>query len=180
MITLRIMTAAGLLLAAWMTTLDAQERAADERLVHTRTEFRFTANAALEQVAPLFGAEEERKWAPGWNPQFLFPNPARDQQGMVFQVSHGPYTSTWVNTVFDLTAGHIQYAYVLEGAMSTVIDIHLERDGANKTAVNVVYERTSLTPEANEHVRHFAKNDEKAGEEWQQQINSYLSDKQQK
>ncbi len=29
-------------------------------------------------------------------------------------------TSTWVNTVFDLAEGHIQYAYVLANAMVTL------------------------------------------------------------
>ena len=54
-------------------------------LVHTRTEFSFTVDAPFEQVVPLFGAHEERKWAADWNPQFVYPSPARDQQGMSFQ-----------------------------------------------------------------------------------------------
>jgi hypothetical protein len=29
--------------------------------LHTRTEFSFTVDAAFDQVAPLFGANEERK-----------------------------------------------------------------------------------------------------------------------
>jgi hypothetical protein len=94
---------------------------------------------------------------------------------MVFQVAHGPYTSTWVNTAFDLVTGHIEYAYVLNDAMVTMIDIHLVREGAEKTTVSVVYERTALVPEANEHVQHFAKGDEKAGKEWEEQINGYLA-----
>ena len=121
----------------------------------------------MEKAAPLFGADEERKWAPDWNPRFVYPNPAHDQQGMIFQVAHGSYTSTWVNTAFDLAGGHIQYAYVLNGAMVTTIDIRLYREGAETTGVTVVYERTALLPEANEHVQHFAKGDEKAGKEWE-------------
>src|ERR1035438_8177804 len=65
--------------------------------LHTRTDFSFTVDASFDQVAPLFGANEERKWSAGWNPQFIYPTPARDQQGMVFKVAHGQFTSVWVN-----------------------------------------------------------------------------------
>jgi hypothetical protein len=166
--------AAGFLLAFVDVSMLGQEPASAQQLAHARTEFNFTTHASFEQTAPLFGANEERKWAPDWTPRFVYPQPAHDQQGMVFQVAHGPYTSTWVNTAFDLTGGHIQYAYVLSDAMVTSIDIHLTRNGTQKTDVNVVYERTALTPDANEHVVHFAKGDEKAGKEWEEQINRYF------
>jgi len=165
---------AGIVVAAVVSSLPAQDLPMKEPLAHMRTEFKFTANAPLEQAAPLFGANEERKWAPDWNPKFVYPNPAHDQAGMVFQVAHGQMTSTWVNTAFDLATGHIQYAYVLNDAMVTLIDIHLTREGAQKTGVSVVYERTALIPEANEHVEHFAKGDRKAKGEWELQMNGYL------
>jgi hypothetical protein len=143
--------------------------------LHMRTEFSFTVDAPFDQVVPLFGANEERKWSPGWNPQFIYPTPARDQLGMVFTVAHGQFTSVWINTAFDLTAGHIQYAYVLNDAMSTLIDIHVNRQGANQTGVTVVYERTALLSEANEHVQHFAKGDAGAGKEWSDALNAYFA-----
>jgi hypothetical protein len=157
------------------TKAHAQESAANPQLTHTRTEFHFTVDAPFEQTAPLFGAHEERKWSPDWNPQFIYPSPAQDQAGMVFRVTHGQHSSIWVNTAFDLAAGHIQYAYVLNDAMTTLIDIHLTKESAQKTAVSVVYERTALIPEANEHVEHFAKGDEKAGKEWSDAINGYFA-----
>ena len=142
---------------------------------HARTQFQFTVNAPLELTAPLFGADKERVWAPGWNPRFVYPDPAKDQQGMVFQVAHGPRTATWVNTAFDLAGGHIQYAYVLAEAMVTTIDIRLARAAADKTTVTVVYERTALIADANEHVQHFAAGDGKSGDQWAAQINGYLA-----
>jgi hypothetical protein len=169
------MLSAGVLLTALSSSLAAQKSDGTEQLAHMRTEFAFTANAPLEQAAPLFGADKERVWAPDWNPKFLYPNPAQNQPGMVFQVAHGSYTSTWVNTAFDLAGGHVQYAYVLNDAMVTTIDIRLKQAGAAKTDVTVVYERTALLSEANEHVRHFAAGDAKAGKEWEEQINGYLA-----
>ena len=168
--------AAVMLLTATITP--AQEPAAStETPLHTRTEFSFTVDAPFDQVAPLFGANEERKWASHWNPQFIYPSPAHDQPGMVFKVTHGQLTSAWVNTALDLAAGHIQYAYVLNDAMAVLIDIHLTRQSAQKTGVTVVYERTALMPESNEHVQHFAKDDAAAGKEWGDAMNSYFAKK---
>lgn len=146
-----------------------------EAPLHTRNEFSFMVDAPFDQVVPLFGANEERKWAEHWNPQFVYPTPARDQPGMVFKVSHGQLSSVWVNSALDLAAGHIQYAYVLADAMAVLIDIHVTRQGAQKTGVTVVYERTALMPEANEHVQHFAKGDAGAGKEWGDAMNAYFA-----
>ena len=46
--------------------------------------------------------------------------------------------------------------------------------------MTVVYERTALMPEANEHVQHFAKGDAKAQKEWEESINGYLAKRGQK
>ena len=57
---------------------------------HVSNSFSFTVNAAMHDAAPLFGPEGERVWAgDDWNPQFVFPIPARDVEGAVFTVRHG-------------------------------------------------------------------------------------------
>jgi hypothetical protein len=171
--TLIVFAVSALLPLIATSTGHAQEQV--PALLHTRNQFSFTVDAPFEQVVPLFGANEERRWAHDWNPQFVYPNPARDQPGEVFTVAHGQYSSVWINTALDLAAGHIQYAYVLNDAMATLIDIHATRQGPQKTGVTVVYERTALIPEANEHVQHFAKGDENAGKEWGDAMNAYFA-----
>ena len=131
-------------------------------------------DAPFDLVAPLFGAHEERKWAAGWDPKFIYPNPARDQLGMVFTVPKGQFTSVWVTTAFDLAAGHIQYAYVITEIMTTLIDINLTRESGRKTGVTVVYERTALAPGGNAHVQQLADEDARAGREWGDAINGYF------
>jgi hypothetical protein len=144
-------------------------------LAHTHTEFSFVAKASYERVFPLFGAWEEKKWAEGWEPQFVYPTPPSDQFGMIFTVAHGGRKSVWTNTAFDAANGHVQYVYVIPDALVTLIDIHLTKTGMNETQVSVVYERTALNLEATEHVAHLAKGDAKSGPEWEQAINGYLS-----
>ena len=92
-------------------SLMAQAPAAD--LGHTATEFRLEVSLPYAQVAPLFGALAEQKWAPDWRPQFVYPLPAADQEGSVFKVEHCSQSSIWITTVFNLPGGHIQYVYLL-------------------------------------------------------------------
>lgn len=101
---------------------------------HTVASFAFTVRAPMEQVAPLFGADGERAWAPGWNPAFVFPATPSDVRGMVFQVAHGGMNAVWVNTDFDLEAGRVQYAYVIPDALVTLITIRLTPQGHTTTS----------------------------------------------
>jgi hypothetical protein len=142
--------------------------------VHTEEKFAFTANGPMEQVAPLFGADKERVWAPHWDPQFVHPEPASDEQGMVFTVAHQHMRSAWVNTAFDPKNGRIQYVYMIPDALVTVITLNLTPQG-QQTKVEVAYDRTALSPDADAHVRHMAEGDRGSGPEWEQQVNGYLA-----
>jgi hypothetical protein len=141
--------------------------------LHTSEHFEFIANAPLDVTWPLFGADKERAWAPGWNPVFVWPVTAFDQEGMVFKVPHGDKTAVWVNTALDRAAHRIQYVYVLPDVVATVITLQLAPI-AQSTHVAVTYSRTALTAAANDLVREMADQDRGAGREWDLQINTYL------
>jgi hypothetical protein len=149
-------------------------------LAHVRSEFHFTAHAPMAVAAPLFGPEGERTWGGAeWDPIFLYPQPAKDIERAVFLVQHGQHKSTWVATTLDFAAAHVQYVNVIDGVMATWIDIHLAPVGPNDTAATVVYERTALQPEFNEHVKTLANNDSDSGLHWGSAINGYLKSKSQ-
>jgi len=144
-------------------------------LLHLSASFDFVVRAPFAKAAPLFGPEGERPWAGiHWSPEFIHPQPARDVEGAVFTIQHGVRKAVWVNTVFDLDAGRFQYVYFIPDLMVTVIDVHLQREVADSTKVNVVYTRTALTAEGNEHVSSMNEDDKKSGKEWEQAINDYL------
>jgi hypothetical protein len=145
-------------------------------VAHVRNEFEFTVHAPYRVAAPLFGPEGERGWSDGhWDPRFLYPQPAQDTQGAVFTIRHGHRQAYWINTSFDVEARHFQYVYFIPEAMVVLIDVRFaELDPAN-TKVNVAYERTALTPEANEHVRDAGNADRENGKEWGTAINDYLA-----
>ena len=143
-------------------------------LLHTREKFSLVANAPFDIAWPLFGADKERAWAPDWEPDFLWPEKALDQEGMVFKIRLGDRHAVWVNTALDRMAGRIQYVYVIPDVVLTVITLRLAPNGG-ATAVEVFYERTALSSLANESVREMAARDASAGMEWSRLINGHLS-----
>ena len=141
---------------------------------HSVKELTFIAHAPIDRVAPLMGADRERSWSPEWAPRFLYPWPASDTEGMVFAVSHDHLSSTWVNTEFDLKTGRVQYVYIIPDAMVTVITIRLTPAG-DQTRVDVRYDRTALSPDADAHVQRLGRPDPHAADWWDKRINGYLA-----
>ncbi len=144
--------------------------------LRTQTAFDLLVHSSYAETAPLFGPEGERVWAgKHWNPQFIYPQPAHDEEGAVFTIQHGPRTAAWVNTLFDVEGRHLQYLYFISEIMVTVIDVRFKTIDDTSTRVNVVYTRTALTPEGNEHVTTMTEGDRQAGKEWQVAIDNYLA-----
>jgi hypothetical protein len=141
--------------------------------VRTREQFEIIADATLDVAWPLFGAHRERAWAPDWDPTFIWPAAAADEEGMVFKVIQGDRTAVWVNTALDRAANRIQYVYVIPELVVTVITLRLSQAGP-ATHVAVTYERTALADAAGEAVNQMAARDKMAGPEWARQINNYL------
>jgi hypothetical protein len=128
----------------------------------------------MSEVAPLFGASKEQVWAPGWDPEFIFPTPEADVEGMVFTVTRNGSEAVWVNTEFDLGNGRAQYVYVVPGAFVTVITLRISPAG-DHCNVEVRYARTALRTAAEPEVAQLAEQDRRAGPDWERQVNEWLS-----
>lgn len=173
------MTAATLLLFCVVITAvslsEEQEQRTSSELAHVNNSFEFLVHASFDRTAPLFGPEMERKWAGDhWNPTFLYPERAKDIQGAIFTVPRAEGTSTWVNTVYDVSLGRMQYVYFIPDILVTTIDVHLTTVDKSTTRVAVTYARTALKVDANEHVRVLGVQDRENGTQWQQAIQAYL------
>jgi hypothetical protein len=162
--------------AAVSLPIACQQAAPKTQLLHTQTAFDVTVRLSYSEAAPLFGPEGERVWAgKHWNPHFVYPQPAHDEQGAVFTIDHGPVSAVWVNPLFDIEGRHFIYAYFIPGIMVATIDVRFTIADQKTTQVHVVYMRTALAPEGNEHVRGFTAMDKTAGHDWQQAIDAYLA-----
>jgi len=152
-----------------------RHRKAAGPVAHVENGFEFTVHAPLRRAAVLFGGSGERAWGGGrWNPRFLYPQPERDQPGEVFTVAHGHVRSTWVNTAFDLDAGHLQYVYVVPDVQAAIIDVHLAPKDESSTSVRVLYRRTALDPAQNDHVTELGRHDRDSGKQWEAAIEEHL------
>jgi hypothetical protein len=135
-------------------------------------------NRTFAEAAALFGPEGERPWAgKHWDPQFIFPLPARDEQGAVFTIKHGPLSAVWVVAQHDVEARHFHYVYFISNLMVTTIDVRFAVVDASTTRVHVTYARTAMTPEGDEHVAAMSKGDRQSGAEWQEALDAYLADR---
>ena len=172
-----ILPAFAFALAVWPgLPLQAEPVKPAETPTHVTHTFPFEIAASIARLAPLFGPEGERSWAgEPWNPVFLYPQPATDVQGAVFTVQHGPHSSVWVATVFDPSAGRMQYVAVIPGVMVSLIDVTLTAIDPRRTRVEVTYARTALDPTQNDSVQEMGQRDNDSGPEWQAAIEKTLS-----
>jgi hypothetical protein len=145
-------------------------------LAHVSNSFQLTVNAPIEKAGLLFGPDGERNWAgKNWHPVFLHPQPGRDVQGAVFTVPHGDRTAVWVNTLFDVANGQMQYVCFVPDMLVFSVDVHLTALHPTMTKVVVTYVRTALKASANETVEVMGRHDRDAGGEWQRSIDAYLN-----
>ncbi len=145
-------------------------------IAHVSNRFEFVVHAPLTRAALLFGPDGERSWAgTDWNPKFLYPQPAKDIQGAVFTIQHGPHNSVWVNTIFDLANGRMQYVVFVPGTMVSTIDVRLTAQNPSTTTVEVTYVRTALDESANDDVKASGERDRASGAHWQEAIAAALA-----
>jgi len=171
---LALISVAGLVAPVFSQSIPAPP----ESCLHIITSFDLVVHAPYAVKAQLFGPNGERAWAgKHWDPSFIFPLPANDVEGAVFTVRHGPYSASWVNTLFDIEARHFQYVYFLPELMVAVVDVRFKPVSPDATEVSVIYTRTALTPQGNSHVTAMSDGDKTAGRDWQQAIDAYLAHK---
>jgi hypothetical protein len=165
-------------------TMNSQSTGSTQAVVaptHVSNSFHFLVHAPLSSAAPLFGPDGERAWAgDDWNPQFLYPLPGKDIQGAVFTVQHGHHKSVWINTLFDLAGGKMQYVSIVTDVMVSTVDVRLTSVDPSTTSVEVTYVRTALDASANEEVQALGQSDRQKGPDWQETIETYLKEQRNK
>ena len=107
---------------------------------------------AIQEVFPLFTPIREKEWAPGWDPQPVWPANGDVVEGMVFTVDETPGRVFWVVTHYDPARHSISYANVLPGQTLNRIEITCKAAGTNETDCTVRYAFVGLSDEGNKFV----------------------------
>ena len=143
----------------------------------------FRVVAPVNEVFPLFGAQEESKWAPGWRPLWIFPGEADakgspPRRGWVFKTNpNTPEERTWYVETFDLARHEASYIVFWPNQMVYRIEIQADQRGS-ETHTRVTYSFRGLSPEGNHEVeRRTSAPATFAAEmkEWADQISAYLA-----
>lgn len=113
----------------------------------------FHLDAPRSQVFPLFTAEGERGWAPGWNPEILS---GAVERGSAFRTKHDDGQETvWVVTEYKPQEGRVSYARAALGSNIGLVDVVCTDSAAGGTDVSVRYTLTALSESGHSFVSHF-------------------------
>ena len=104
--------------------------------------------APLERVFIFFTPIGEKQWAPGWEPEIVYPLDRDVTEGMVFKTKEKFGETFWVITEYDLARHTVAYANVTPGYILNRIRI-VCRDAGNETDATVTYSHVALGEEGN-------------------------------
>jgi hypothetical protein len=125
----------------------------------------FRLEAPLARVLPLFTAEGERSWAPGWEPVILS---GAVERGSAFVTrAHSGIETTWIVADYRPAEGRISYARLAQGSNIGLVDVACTQTEGG-TVVTVRYTLTGISEQGRTFVREFLEPDHYARmiEEW--------------
>jgi hypothetical protein len=110
----------------------------------------FTLPAPVKVVLPLFTAEGERLWAPGWDPVWA-QDDHRHEVGEVW-TTQGPPVTHWVTV--DTSSTSVRYSRIAPGDSAGLVAVACAASPEG-TTVTVSYDITALSPEGAARLEHF-------------------------
>jgi len=104
----------------------------------------FTLPLARDDAFPLFSAEGERRWVPGWSPEYLHPPEPSNGAGTVFRTTHGDEETLWLVLQHEPAEGIAEYARLTPGSRVGTVLVRCESLGHEETRVVVTYSLTAV------------------------------------
>jgi hypothetical protein len=136
-----------------------------------------TVNGKIENVFPLFGAFEERKWADGWSPKLIYPDTEIIEEGTTFKTrghGHDEKEFIWRVSKYEADKFMIQYLVSSENRYWT-ITVKCDRLNTNHTSAKVTYTFIGLNELGNNINEHSIQVMYKYNlKDWEEAINYYL------
>ena len=113
----------------------------------------FHLNAPLARVFPLFTAQGERAWAPGWEPRIL--SGAEERGSAFITTAHSGDTVTWIVTDYRPTEGRVSYARLVQDSNIGMVDVSCTEPASGGTDISVRYTLTAVSEAGDAFVRQF-------------------------
>jgi hypothetical protein len=102
-----------------------------------------------DDAFPLFSAEGERRWVPGWDPYYLHPATPSNEAGTVFRTTHGNEETIWLVLRYEPGSGLAEYARLTPGSRVGTVLVRCEALSGTETRVVVTYALTALAEPGN-------------------------------
>jgi hypothetical protein len=164
-----------LLLLGCAALVALELRSQESARLHAERSFVVHLDATFVEAVPLFGPVGEREWALDWSPRMIFPvDGSFPAKGSVFTTGGKHGDEIWILTGYDTQNGFVSYLVVLPGYLVTEIEIHVQKQGENKSSAEVTYRKTALSAEGNYMVAAFSENVDSHAAHWERAINKAL------
>jgi hypothetical protein len=113
----------------------------------------FHLSAPRERVFPLFTAEGERAWAPGWEPRIL--SGSRERGSAFITTGHNGSTVTWIVTDYRPAEGRVSYARLVQDSNIGIVDVVCTETAGGGTDISVRYTLTAVSEAGQAFVAQF-------------------------
>ncbi len=139
----------------------------------------FVVEETIDNVFPLFGAFEERKWISTWNPVLIYPDKEIIEEGTTFKIypqGHGSEKEfLWIVSKYDPKNYLIQYMVSTENRFWTITVKSNPIENDIKTETTVTYTFTGLNAKGNKLNKESLDNMYKNNlQDWRELMNTYF------
>jgi hypothetical protein len=111
--------------------------------------------APPDEAFELFTPEGERRWAEGWDPEWVDPAGATRGVGAVFRTRHGGEETIWVMVDGDRPAGRVRYVRDTPGSRIGTVEVRCAPAPGGGSLARVTYDLTALSPSGAEYLARF-------------------------
>jgi hypothetical protein len=140
----------------------------------------FEIGRPVEELFPLFSAEGEKLWVPGWDYENIMggKNLHEDYVFVTKSHDHAASDAIWVVKRYEPSEYLVQFYQVEPGEKISVIEVKCFEQNESRTKVQVTYEYIGLSTRGNEFVSSFSSSEYTAFvAEWETLLMKYFERK---
>jgi hypothetical protein len=103
----------------------------------------------------LFTPEGERRWAEGWEPEWVPAWTGTLAEGAAFRTRHGGEETVWLVVDVDRSTGRVRYVRGTAGSRIGSVEVRCAPAADGGTVAHVTYDLTALSPAGQEYLGRF-------------------------
>lgn len=141
---------------------------------------KFDINQPIEILFPLFSAEGEKRWVPGWDYENIMGSNDLHEDYIFITQNHDHATANavWIVKRFDPAAHFVQFYKVEPDDKVGIISVKCLPTDHSKTQVEVTYHYIAISDKGNEFIKNFTSDEyAKFIDEWEKLLLIYFDSK---